>query len=190
MKKMLLSASLVVLATALTGCGKRLPQVYNVNRHAMPFEVANLTDTQREERLRLAAGKKGWSCQKVNTTKLICRLRAREHSATVDIDHNKHYFSINHVESSNLRYKNGKIHPTYNRWIKKLEQIIEKNLRLVKLDTEKAAQSSSTSKAYRTESKTYRTESKTYSTEPIAPTSVKETPLEDNANVDHVELDW
>ena len=100
-----------------------------------------------------------------------------------------HYFSINHVESSNLRYKNGKIHPTYNRWIKKLEQVIEKNLGLVKIETEKSTPTTN-SKVYRTESKTYRTESKTYSTEPIAPTSVKEKPLEDNGNVDHVELDW
>jgi hypothetical protein len=189
MKKILLSTSLVVLATTLTGCGKRLPQVYNVNRHVMPFEVANLTDAQREERLRLAAGKNGWSCQKVDAKKLICRLRARDHSATIDIDHNKHYFSINHVESSNLRYKNAKIHPTYNRWIKKLEQVIEKNLGLVKIETEKSTPTTN-SKVYRTESKTYRTESKTYSTEPIAPTSVKEKPLEDNGNVDHVELDW
>jgi hypothetical protein len=134
MNKFFTCLSVAVVATSLAGCGKRLPQIYNVNQHIMPYEVENLTDQQREERIMLAASKNGWSCKKVDAQKLICRLMARGHSATIDIDHNKNYFSINYLESSNLRYNNGKIHPTYNKWIKKLEQTISKNVGLVKLE--------------------------------------------------------
>ncbi len=133
MKKIFMSTAITTMLLSITACGHRVQPVYNVNRHVMPLEAENLSDKQRGERIRLAASKRGWSCREVAAQKLICRVTARSHRASVDVDHNKHYFSINYLDSSNLRHKKGRIHPKYNKWIKRLEQAIVKTVGLVQL---------------------------------------------------------
>ena len=85
MKKVSTSVALVAAMISVTGCGNKSRPIYNVNRHVMPLEAENLSDKQRSERIRLAAGKQKWSCRETSPQKLICRLKSQKDTASVRV---------------------------------------------------------------------------------------------------------
>lgn len=106
--------------------------IYNVDYHATALASDNLTLKQIRTRIITAATARGWQCKDAGKNRLICEILVRQrHQAQVEIRYNQKGFSIQNVFSKNLNYKDGKIHRSYNRWVKKLEASIAKSLNSV-----------------------------------------------------------
>ncbi|MGL4858888.1 MAG: hypothetical protein ACRC5A_03970 [Enterobacteriaceae bacterium] len=55
-------------------------------------------------------------------------MKARTHMVEVRINYSATRYSITYTTSKNMKASNGKIHPTYNRWIRNLDKAIQLNL--------------------------------------------------------------
>ena len=121
MKKSILLMSVSISMLGLTSCTLKTRPVHTGQTQSMPSVASLLTDQKRSSLIELAAIKNGWRCQKFSDEKSKCTLNKRDHSATVEISHNKKSYTINYLDSANLKYKQGQIHQQYNKWIKNLE---------------------------------------------------------------------
>lgn len=120
MVRIILSVALVI---GLTGCS-RVANIYNVQNHEVPPIATKLANKEIGQKIIQAAAYKGWDCKDSGNNKLACSLQVREHHADVEIIYNHNDFSINLLDSKNLKGSNGKIHRNYNKWIKSLEKEI------------------------------------------------------------------
>ena len=121
MRKSTLLLSSSILMIALTGCASKTRQIYTGQTQLMPSITAFLTDRERGDLVKLAALKKGWRCQKISNEKSKCDLKQRNHYASIEVIHNKRNYTINYIDSLNLKHNKDQIHSQYNKWIKALE---------------------------------------------------------------------
>ncbi len=123
MKKILLIAlSLFVLAAC-----KSTP-VYNVESSAVP---AGLSAKVVEKSIVKALIAKGWSVKANKDGRILADILVRnKHSATIEISFNDKEYSINYVDSTNLKYNATKntIHKNYNNWIIYIDRLIQTSL--------------------------------------------------------------
>lgn len=92
---------------------------------AVPANLGGLTDEQVQAIVTVALAKRGWSVVRQNPGRTIADLNERQHRVRIDIVVIPQGFSINYVDSQNLRYvrsENGyeTIHRKYATWIKNL----------------------------------------------------------------------
>jgi hypothetical protein len=127
--KILFRAMMVaLLAAVLTGCFGRLQPVYNVNDMAVPVALQDASASKIELIIKTAVTGRGWRVQDVSPGVIKATLKQRTHEAVVDIKYSNKAYSIDYVSSQDLLYDGSKIHRNYNRWVKTLEQDINKEM--------------------------------------------------------------
>lgn len=119
---------ILVFALILTGCTSQ--PIKNIDGAYIP-ELQNSENknlTQIEKTIIVAALKRGWNPKVVSPGLIEADLKVRDHSASVTIEYDENAYSITYKNSSNLNYKDGKIHRNYNKWIHNLSETIRKEL--------------------------------------------------------------
>lgn len=122
-----LSSLAVVLVLVFTGC--RAAAVYNVqNNQVTVKESASSNDVYNA--IKKAGISLGWIVSKVKDGEAKAVINLRTHQAIVRINYTNETYSINYVDSTNLKYDMEKntIHNNYNGWIKNLERAINVQL--------------------------------------------------------------
>ena len=114
---------------ALSACGSN-PPVFNIEGSPIPLKTdgSKLSMNEISTAIIHAATYKRWTTQKTGEGKIRANIYVRSHTAITDIEFNDESFSIQYVDSSNLEYKNGKIHGNYNKWIGNLNREIQLEL--------------------------------------------------------------
>ena len=124
MRKLVTLAPLFVVM-AITACVNHATEIYNVE--LSPYNVAEPLDAKRAEKAIKSAGSKiGWEMDTIRPGLIRGTLNVRSHLAVVDISYDSERFSIDYVDSENLKYDEEKkaIHKSYNKWIGILERRI------------------------------------------------------------------
>lgn len=110
---------------ALAGCRKGTP----VQNLSSPVPLADKTTDKKIAGAIIRAGAlTGWEIVPVAEGQMIGTLHVRSHMAEVDIAYDQKNYTIKYRNSINLNYKEGKIHPSYNKWVTTLDQNIRKEI--------------------------------------------------------------
>lgn len=121
---LLLLATCVVLA--LAGCRKTVP-VQNVSSHVTLMQTAPETDIA--EAIIRGGGLTGWEIYPTGQGQMIGKLSVRnKHFIEVDITYDQKTYAIKYRTSTNMNFKDGKIHPNYNKWVATLDQNIRQEI--------------------------------------------------------------
>ena len=115
----------VLLFTACSG-----PAIYT-GGNAPVSQIANTPSlAQVDKAVKDSLIGRGWIPQKVTANSYIGLYKKRALMAKIKVLFNTSTFTIKHLESSNLDYdaSDQSIHPTYNKWIQKLEHDIRKRV--------------------------------------------------------------
>jgi len=86
------------------------------------------TTEQVRTAIAAAAKTRGWIVEDVGPGELKATINVRVYHAVANIKYTATQFDIHYVESTNLDYKDGKIHRNYNRWVNNLRIQIEKEI--------------------------------------------------------------
>lgn len=122
MKKILF----VLLAIfSLAAC--KSTQVYNVEKANVP---TGLSSKQVEKNIVKALTQKGWQIKANNNGIILAEILVRTHTARIQIDFDASHYSINYIDSTNLKYNAAKntIHRNYNNWIIYIDRLIQTGL--------------------------------------------------------------
>ncbi|MGF1756293.1 hypothetical protein L4C33_22245, partial [Vibrio makurazakiensis] len=114
----------LLLVLTLAGCGRVQP-VMNVEDTPVAYD---LQSKQVKSVIYEAATARNWLVSEIKPGLLRAELFVRDHHAVVDIAYSEKFYSIQYVESENLKYNDGKIHRNYNRWINNLNTDIKAKL--------------------------------------------------------------
>lgn len=128
MKKLLKLSGLVgILLFIFTGCGAA--SVYNIQNNSVEVKKSTSNDDVYKA-IKKAGLSLGWIVSKVKDGEAKAVINLRTHQAIVRIDYTNTSYSINYVNSTNLKYNMEKntIHNNYNGWIKNLERAINVQL--------------------------------------------------------------
>jgi len=112
----------------LIGCSGQ--PIYNLENEYVPTGINGESASLEQVKKAIIVGskKRGWSPRVVKSGVIESRLLVRSHRAVVEISYSENSYSIRYVDSSNLDYKNGKIHKKYNLWVAKLSSSIQREL--------------------------------------------------------------
>lgn len=110
----------LVTAIALTTSCSRNAKLIETPTMLIPGGK-HLSDNQVKKAIIKAGKERKWSCASEAPGVVLCIYNARNVSATVKVLHTSDQFTIQHVSSTNLKEKNGKIHPKYNQWVSNLK---------------------------------------------------------------------
>lgn len=121
-------ATLTAIAL-VSGCGRATVPLVNYNDVTF-IAPKKLTLAQVKKAITAAAEVKGWQVDDKGPGKMSATLTVRhKHTVVVLITYTTSSFSINYVDSVDMKYgtRDGEpsIHPAYNEWVKELEQTIE-----------------------------------------------------------------
>ena len=129
---LLLGIGALVFSTAALARGT-VPVMNVENMEATNLGDKPLTAEQVSKAVSSALSARGWSAQKAEGNKIRATYTRGSHSATISVTYTAKAYSIQYLDSSNLKYSQdkgaGTIHPTYNSWIKNLKTGIDTNLR-------------------------------------------------------------
>jgi len=75
-----------------------------------------------------ACNSRGWSAQVDSNGVILASIMVRRHRAKVKIEHTRTTVSISYMDSDELGYSHGKIHPNYNKWVSNLYHSIQRSL--------------------------------------------------------------
>lgn len=114
----------------LTGC--RTSTVYNVQKSEI-ISDENLSNAQVYKAIYAAGATLGWKVTKIKPGLAQAQLNLRDHMALVAIEYNDKDFSINYVDSANIKYNKEKnmIHSNYNVWVQNLQKGINTQITLL-----------------------------------------------------------
>jgi DNA-directed RNA polymerase specialized sigma54-like protein len=117
--------ALLFLLDMLSACQSNA--IYNIESASVPSGV---TLKQVEKSIRKALVQKGWSVKEKSDGIIIADILVRDHSAEIMIKYNTSTYSINYVESNNLKYnaKKKTIHKNYNNWVIYVNRLIKSSL--------------------------------------------------------------
>lgn len=109
----------------IAGCTSKA--LRNVEGSPIP---ANTKMEQVEKAIKAALIGKNWVVRESQPGKIVADIRVRQHYAKIQIDYDQNSYSIRHLESEMLNYNSSSqtIHRSFNRWIKNLDAIIQRNL--------------------------------------------------------------
>ncbi|WJV66895.1 hypothetical protein PCO86_22160 [Pectobacteriaceae bacterium CE70] len=122
MKKQHFLAGLVCVLV-LAGCARTAP-VVNVNKSV----VGGYTNDQVRVAIIQAGLQRKWVMTSVSPGVINGHIDDRGHVADIRITYTPTQYSINYVDSQNLKAQHGMIHKTYNRWINNLDRDIQLKL--------------------------------------------------------------
>ncbi|MEM7169025.1 MAG: hypothetical protein AAF530_02575 [Pseudomonadota bacterium] len=114
----------IVLFSLIFVAACRLAPVENVESASLGAP-ANATMEQVEEAIRRAGLGLGWQMVPEAPGDIKGTLRLRSHVAVVDITYDTKTYSINYLDSQNLKYEDGRIHKNYNSWVQNLSNAIQ-----------------------------------------------------------------
>src|SRR5579884_2484331 len=111
--KIILSALALSL---LVACATGQP-VHNITAASAVTASGHQPSAFAMKKAIMQAGLKlGWEMQPVKPGLIVATLHLRKHVAVVDVTYNTRTYSITYKDSTNLDYKDGKIHRNYNGW--------------------------------------------------------------------------
>ncbi|MAZ04332.1 MAG: hypothetical protein CMN56_14460 [Sneathiella sp.] len=122
------------LAVLLSGCFGRVQPVYNAEANPVPVKLQETSLDNIGTIIQTSAINRGWVVSDVQPGKMKATLRNRTHVAVIEITYTKTNYSINYVSSVDLLYDGEKIHRNYNKWIRTLQNDINKNLNVASLN--------------------------------------------------------
>jgi hypothetical protein len=132
-KTMKYKIGIVVIATLLvliTGCKAR--PVLNIEEAPVMTSAKNVSAKQISNAIVKAGISRGWVMKPVNgKNEIIATLHVRTHMAKVSIKYTNEFYSIEYLDSSNLKYDGTNIHGRYNKWIMNLDRSIQTQLGLL-----------------------------------------------------------
>ena len=126
------ATALIALALlALTGSAQAAyEEILNVSGSPIPAGVPT-------EKIRAAivtgGAQRGWVMQDEGPGHLLATLNVRSHTVRADIRFDGQTYSITYRDSENMKFKKGKIHGAYNKWVRNLDADIQRALLLVAL---------------------------------------------------------
>ncbi|PCH94967.1 MAG: hypothetical protein COB83_10005 [Gammaproteobacteria bacterium] len=122
MKKILFA----LLSVFILAACKATP-VYNVEQSHVP---ANISVKQVEKNIIKALMQKGWQVKANENGVIQAEIMVRTHTARIEISFTASQYSINYVDSTNLKYNASKntIHKNYNNWIIYIDRLIQTGL--------------------------------------------------------------
>lgn len=135
MKFNLLGKISIILASLalLAGCGT-LP-VYNVNNTpVLSMDEKPVTMKEVKNAILRSGIELGWEMRPISEGKIHATLRLRKHTAESNITYDTKSYSISYLDSSGLKYSDGKIHKNYNGWIQNLDKRIRGKISGISLD--------------------------------------------------------
>lgn len=116
--------ALLVLAAVLVIGACRSNAMYTVESAPLnPPPKATMADIQRA--IIRAGAVRGWVMTPKEPGLIQATYARQSHSATVDIRYSLTSYSIGYVNSQNLNYDGSNIHPTYNSWVRNLQNDIQ-----------------------------------------------------------------
>lgn len=115
---------MIVIAAlaALTACSSRVP-IADIQDQEIVSRQA-LTVDQVEVSIITAGKKRGWVMRVKKPGHIVARLSPRTHMVEVDIYYTPNSYSIVYKDSTEMNYKKGKIHASYNKWVANLDRDI------------------------------------------------------------------
>ena len=122
-----LAIALLCSIVFTAGCRKRAP-VLNLNNNTVASVSENKSIEKVEKAISAGAASLGWKTEKTSPGLITATLFIRTHTAVVEIPYTLNSFSIIYKSSINLKYRDGKIHPNYNRWVQNLSNAISAEL--------------------------------------------------------------
>ena len=135
MKFNLLGKISIILASLalLASCGT-LP-VYNVNNSpVLSMDEKPVTMKEVKTAIFRSGIELGWVMRPVSEGKIHATLRLRKHTAESNITYDTKSYSITYLNSSGLKYSDGKIHKNYNGWVQNLDKRIRGKISGISLD--------------------------------------------------------
>jgi len=116
-----------VLLSALFLAACNSTPVYNVEDSNVPV---GLTAKQVEKNIVKALVQKGWQVKANANGIILAEIMVRSHTAKIEISFDANRYSINYVDSANLKYdaQNNTIHKNYNNWVIYIERLIQTGL--------------------------------------------------------------
>ena len=121
---------IIILAVAMTlavGCRKGAPP-HDYMGQPVPQVSAKITNDKVKDAIIRGASVRGWQVVPEQGNQLRATLYVRSHTAVVLIAYTTKTYSITYLDSTNLEYENGVIHPNYNNWVRNLQIAINAEL--------------------------------------------------------------
>jgi hypothetical protein len=112
----------------MSGQANAASQIQTVEGSPIP---EGLNDTQIVKAMQSAGGVRGWIVKKIEPGQLEATIYVRSHMAQVTIEYTPSSYAIRYKDSTNLDYKNGKIHRSYNKWVQNLNMDIQRALAML-----------------------------------------------------------
>jgi len=128
MKIFLKSLAVSLVLFSFTACSG--PAIYT-GGHAPVSQIGNTPSlAQVDKAVKDSLIGRGWIPQKISNNSYTGLYKKRSLMAKIKVLFNTSTFTIKHLESTNLDYdaSDQSIHPTYNKWIQKLEHDIRKRV--------------------------------------------------------------
>jgi len=125
--KKLISLSVILLVGVLFMTGCRSTAVYNVVEAPLPM-TKKVSNDKIFKAIKAAGRSLGWNVKKIKNGEAKASINVRgKHTAVVKITYNQKNYSINYVNSQNLKYDAEKntIHKNYNSWVMNLDRAIQ-----------------------------------------------------------------
>ena len=117
----------LLLLFLLGGCGSLT--VYNA---VSPSFERKISPSEMQQAVVNAAQRYGWEIKNKIPGAVEAEYRRRDFFAQIKISYSASSYSIDYVDSENLKYDGQKIHKAYNSWIKNLEKTLNENLETAK----------------------------------------------------------
>jgi len=121
--------TLMGLTLALAGC--RTAPIYNVDSSPVGSSSKKVTQATVGKAIKSAGAGLGWQMNEKKPGLIIGTLHIRSHMARVKITYDKRKYSIEYMDSANLRYDGESIHSNYNGWVQRLDNNIRSQLALM-----------------------------------------------------------
>jgi hypothetical protein len=121
---MILSVRLIVsVSFLLLSMSCRTEAVYNVEHAPLPRSG---TMDQVKLDIERAAAVQGWRLEELDLGTFIATKRQSQHAASATVRYDEQTFSITLRHARNLKESGGKIHKTYNAWVRAFERSIRR----------------------------------------------------------------
>jgi hypothetical protein len=119
------ASRLAALALFVSFAACKTTTIYNVE-HTPLNARTTATSSEVADVIREAGRRQGWVIQDVGPGEMRGMLSRRRHTAVVAIHYDSSTFSIEYVDSTNLKHEGDEIHKAYNVWVKGLEEAIKR----------------------------------------------------------------
>ncbi len=107
----------------------RTEAVYNVDNAIIATGSGKkATIEQARAAIVQAAAARQWTLSEVDPGHFVATVHVRTHMAQVDITYSTEHYSIKYKNSDDLLYNGSEIHRNYNKWVKILQNEINKAL--------------------------------------------------------------